>query len=417
MRTRRSTSEHAHTFLWCFKYAPSTLTKFPEVSLDQTYAVLDDMERRWRAGGHSMHAVHQHRWLVANHIGDEATAAEQYRLWSTAPRDDLSDCIGCDPTAKVRHLIDDRTACRRGGAGGRRTGRAADLQRAAAADADRAAAGLCCRGHVLRSGRRASAGLPDAPQPARRAERRTPTTSVFCARTGNETRGGRADRAAPGRAGRPADARSPRWRSRRRRRCALSRVRPDDPAASGHGHRLERAGRPAGGAGAGAGGAVRRTERDRASERARSADPEAEPWVEYLPLSETARRAQPAAQAGRHLRPEEPLPWAPTGRQRLARPGRGGLAERPSRRGDRGLAGVRAGGARRASGRQLDRARRARRPRPGRLRRGRGGRSRPGARHWPCTPSWARRSAYCATAAGSAGCCASRAGRRGAGDR
>jgi tetratricopeptide (TPR) repeat protein len=96
--------DDSHLFHWCFKYAPSTLTKFPEVPLDRAYAVLDDMERRWRVSGHSMHAVHQHRWLVAHHIGDVDTAAEQYRLWSTAPRDDLSDCVGCDPTSKVHHL-------------------------------------------------------------------------------------------------------------------------------------------------------------------------------------------------------------------------------------------------------------------------------------------------------------------------
>ena len=96
--------DHSHLFHWCFKYAPSTLTKFPEVPLDRAYAVLDDMERRWQLSGHSMHAVHQHRWLVAHHIGDEETAAEQFRLWSTAPRDDLSDCVGCDPTSKVHHL-------------------------------------------------------------------------------------------------------------------------------------------------------------------------------------------------------------------------------------------------------------------------------------------------------------------------
>lgn len=91
--------------LWYFKSVPSTLTRFPEVPLERAYAVLDDMERRWKEGGHSMHAVHQHRWLVADHIGDTSTADEEFRLWSTAPRDELSDCIGCDPTAKVTHLI------------------------------------------------------------------------------------------------------------------------------------------------------------------------------------------------------------------------------------------------------------------------------------------------------------------------
>ncbi|MFK4086727.1 hypothetical protein ACI2LF_21650 [Kribbella sp. NPDC020789] len=96
--------EYSHLFHWCYKYAPSTLAKFPEVPLDRAYAVLDDMEQRWRLSGHSMHAVHQHRWLVAHHIGDTETAAEQFRLWSTASRDDLSDCVGCDPTSKVHHL-------------------------------------------------------------------------------------------------------------------------------------------------------------------------------------------------------------------------------------------------------------------------------------------------------------------------
>ncbi|WP_405062039.1 hypothetical protein OG474_10360 [Kribbella sp. NBC_01505] len=96
--------EYSHLFHWCYKYVPSTLSKFPEVPLDRAYAVLDDMEQRWRLSGHSMHAVHQHRWLVAHHIGDTETAAEQFRLWSTAPRDDLSDCVGCDPTSKVHHL-------------------------------------------------------------------------------------------------------------------------------------------------------------------------------------------------------------------------------------------------------------------------------------------------------------------------
>ncbi|MFC0628849.1 tetratricopeptide repeat protein [Kribbella deserti] len=97
--------EHQWELLWNFKSVPSTLSDFPEVPLERAYSVLDDMERRWKQGGHSLHAVHQHRWLVADHIGDAETAEEQFRLWSTAPRDDLSDCAGCDPNDKVQHLI------------------------------------------------------------------------------------------------------------------------------------------------------------------------------------------------------------------------------------------------------------------------------------------------------------------------
>ncbi|RAO02369.1 hypothetical protein [Micromonospora noduli] len=97
---------HLHQLLWHFKYMASGLLKFPEVPLDRTYAVLDDMERRYRAGGHSLQAVHKHRFRVAEHVGDVEAAAHWYRLWQTTPRDELSDCAGCDPTSQVSYLAD-----------------------------------------------------------------------------------------------------------------------------------------------------------------------------------------------------------------------------------------------------------------------------------------------------------------------
>ncbi|MFJ6163694.1 hypothetical protein ACIQH6_01120 [Micromonospora orduensis] len=97
---------HLHNLLWHFKYMINGLLNFPEVPLDRTYAVLDDMERRYRAGGHSLQTVHKHRFRVADHIGDADAAAHWYRLWQTTPRDDLSDCAGCDPTSQVGYLAD-----------------------------------------------------------------------------------------------------------------------------------------------------------------------------------------------------------------------------------------------------------------------------------------------------------------------
>lgn len=95
---------HVHSLLWFFKYMVSALLKFPEVPLDRTYAVLDDMERRYRDGGHSLHAVYAYRHRVARHIGAEDEAEEWYRRWIAAPRDDLSDCAGCDPSAQASYL-------------------------------------------------------------------------------------------------------------------------------------------------------------------------------------------------------------------------------------------------------------------------------------------------------------------------
>ncbi|WP_213455741.1 hypothetical protein [Rhizomonospora bruguierae] len=96
---------HAHNLLWHFKTMVSALTKFPEVPLERTYAVLEDMERRYRDGGHSMHAVFANRHSVAEHIGDAAAADGWYEKWCAAPRDELSDCAGCDPTSKAWHLV------------------------------------------------------------------------------------------------------------------------------------------------------------------------------------------------------------------------------------------------------------------------------------------------------------------------
>lgn len=95
---------HRLMLLWAFKFVPSTLIRFPELSLEMARSTLDDMERRYRQAGQSMHAVHMSRHLVARHVGDEEEAAEQLRLWLAAPRDDLSDCLGCCPSHQVEYL-------------------------------------------------------------------------------------------------------------------------------------------------------------------------------------------------------------------------------------------------------------------------------------------------------------------------
>ncbi|MCO8277598.1 tetratricopeptide repeat protein [Actinoplanes sp. TRM 88003] len=92
--------EHGkHTLLWHFKAMVNAMLNFPEIPLMRTRAVLDDMERRYREDGHSLQAVYKHRYLVAEHLGDTADADEWFARWQAAPRDDLSDCIGCDPSS------------------------------------------------------------------------------------------------------------------------------------------------------------------------------------------------------------------------------------------------------------------------------------------------------------------------------
>ncbi|TDE26487.1 hypothetical protein [Actinomadura sp. 6K520] len=95
--------DETHLLLWQMKAVVSSLTLFPEVPLARTYALLDDMERRYLAGGHSLQAVYRRRHLVAQHVGDDAVD-DWYLKWRAARRDELSDCEGCDPTGMVRHL-------------------------------------------------------------------------------------------------------------------------------------------------------------------------------------------------------------------------------------------------------------------------------------------------------------------------
>ncbi|HWS34459.1 MAG TPA: tetratricopeptide repeat protein [Actinoplanes sp.] len=94
-----------HNLLWLFKNMVSSLTAFPEVPLERTRAVLDDMERRYRESGHGLQPVYKHRYLIARHVGDREAAESWFTKWQAAPRNALSDCAGCDPTTLVRHLV------------------------------------------------------------------------------------------------------------------------------------------------------------------------------------------------------------------------------------------------------------------------------------------------------------------------
>ncbi|WP_155369279.1 hypothetical protein [Catellatospora vulcania] len=98
--------DQEYLLLWHYKYVINSATRFPDVPLARTYAVLDDMQRRYEEGGHSLQAVHKHRWLLAFHLGDSASADLHYERWLAAARDGNSDCVGCDPTDQVRHLAE-----------------------------------------------------------------------------------------------------------------------------------------------------------------------------------------------------------------------------------------------------------------------------------------------------------------------
>ncbi|WP_018347436.1 tetratricopeptide repeat protein [Longispora albida] len=97
-------ARYNHSLFWHFKWMIGNLTRFPEIPLDRTRAVLADMERRYQLAGHGMQPVHKYKHVLARHIGDEEASAEEYRQWQIAPRVEMSDCIGCDPAGQVGYL-------------------------------------------------------------------------------------------------------------------------------------------------------------------------------------------------------------------------------------------------------------------------------------------------------------------------
>ncbi|MGH3663007.1 MAG: hypothetical protein ACRDTQ_14250 [Micromonosporaceae bacterium] len=68
---------------WYTSIAQS-MAEFPEISLTQIYGAFEDMERRFRAGGHSLVKVHAARRWVAQLARDWGKEERSYRDWKAA---------------------------------------------------------------------------------------------------------------------------------------------------------------------------------------------------------------------------------------------------------------------------------------------------------------------------------------------
>lgn len=94
-----------HYVFWYLKWVTSSLLDVPEIPLTTIRRFLDDMERRYRAAGHSLRPVHQCRFYLYDHTGDEAAAAREFEAWLAAERDDLADCDACERREQGRRLV------------------------------------------------------------------------------------------------------------------------------------------------------------------------------------------------------------------------------------------------------------------------------------------------------------------------
>jgi hypothetical protein len=67
-----------------YAFIVTTMAEFPEVTMDQIRGAQDDVERRFRAGGHSLREVYSARRWVAQLTGDWDEEERCYRLWQAA---------------------------------------------------------------------------------------------------------------------------------------------------------------------------------------------------------------------------------------------------------------------------------------------------------------------------------------------
>jgi hypothetical protein len=94
----------AELLRWYHKWAVAALRDNSRMGLARARAALDDLERRIRADGQSPHPVYSLRCRIADHVGDQAAAQDWFARWRAAPRDENSDCAGCDPANQARLL-------------------------------------------------------------------------------------------------------------------------------------------------------------------------------------------------------------------------------------------------------------------------------------------------------------------------
>lgn len=93
-------ADQVRTLHWHFKWSVAVAAANPKVAKDQVRQLEASLEEFYRSEGASMHVVHGERASVAGLLGLEEEAAEELAAWRATPRDENSDCEGCDPCAR-----------------------------------------------------------------------------------------------------------------------------------------------------------------------------------------------------------------------------------------------------------------------------------------------------------------------------
>lgn len=100
------TEEQRWEVLWLHKWMVTWLVDHPQVPLAQLQEVLDGMRRRYAEAGEGLAPVLGCAYVLRAHVDGEAAAEAEFDAWVRAPRTHLSDCEGCEPSARIAHLAE-----------------------------------------------------------------------------------------------------------------------------------------------------------------------------------------------------------------------------------------------------------------------------------------------------------------------
>ena len=98
---RKQFNHAVFNMTWAFKSVINTAIGFPEVTLSQLEALLDQMEEWYLQEGYSLKPVLDDRSTLAAHTGDIASARRYFSEMLAAERDIMADCPACEANGKV----------------------------------------------------------------------------------------------------------------------------------------------------------------------------------------------------------------------------------------------------------------------------------------------------------------------------
>ena len=90
---------------WKYKWIIAAAVEFPSISREQIARMNDDLERRLRELGWSLHAVHSLRCFGYMRMGDFERSLESHAAWKQSETDDFSDCDACEADSEVELMV------------------------------------------------------------------------------------------------------------------------------------------------------------------------------------------------------------------------------------------------------------------------------------------------------------------------